>query len=113
MNTRTKTARTSSGRDGAVQLLQSILDLTKSMEQSADAEDFDGVTAMMGRRESLLDEYSAVRHQADPGPGANDLIRAIDRENSILMARLQQKRDLIAERLETLQKERAIAHYRQ
>ncbi|HTX99628.1 MAG TPA: hypothetical protein VMG09_06380 [Bacteroidota bacterium] len=104
--------RDDSDRNSVEELLQSILDLTKSMERSTESEDFDKVTQLMGHRESLLGEYSGLHRPGEQAPGSLQLIKAIDRENSVLLAQLQQKRDLIAERLANLRKEKAIAHYR-
>ncbi len=101
-----------SGRDPLEQLLHTILELTVLMERSAEAEDFDKVVQLMGRREELLGEFSGLNRDEVREAPTLDLIRAIHKENTVLMAQLQQKRDAIAGRLKDIRKERAIAHYR-
>lgn len=101
-----------SGQGSIEQLLHSILDLTVSMEQSAESEDFETVVRLMGRRETLLGEFSGLDKVQVQDAQALDLIKAIHRENTVLMAQLQQKRDAIAVRLQEMKKERAIAQYR-
>ncbi|MGA9120004.1 MAG: hypothetical protein WB699_11640 [Bacteroidota bacterium] len=92
-------------------LLQSILDLTLAMEKNTDAEDYQKITELMGHRDHLVEEVAKLRQAAGLQAGT-ELLKAIDRENTILMAQLQQKRDLITTRLQEVGKERAIAHYR-
>ena len=93
-------------------VLRSILDLTMAMERSIESEEFEQVASLMGRREYLMGEFSGLHHPGVQELPILDLLRAIERENSILMAQLQQKSELIAARLQDMRKERAIAHYR-
>jgi hypothetical protein len=100
------------GEHSVEKILRSILDLTLAMERSTDAEDYQKITELMSRRDLLVEEASKLRIALNSEQAGVDLVKAIDRENTILMAQLQQKRDLIAARLQGMDHERAIAHYR-
>ncbi len=94
-------------------VLRLILDLTLAMERNAETEKYDKVAVLMGHRDALLGEFGTQDGQAPRDPAQIELFKAIERENSILVAQLQQKRDSIADRLQDMNKARAIANYRQ
>ncbi len=94
-------------------VLRLILDLTVAMERNAETENYDKVAVLMGYRDALLGEFSTQDGPVPRDPAQLGLFKEIERENSILVAQLQQKRDSIADRLHDMNKARAIANYRQ
>jgi hypothetical protein len=99
--------------DGGVeQMLQRVLELTRTMTKAASEGDFDRTMALMKERENVLVQASSLSRRGVKGTeGA--LLNAVQEENTRLMSTLQEKRSSIGRQLDGVRRERAIAAYRQ
>jgi hypothetical protein len=84
--------------DGGVeQMLQRVLELTRTMTKAASEGDFDRTMALMKERENVLLQASSLSRRGVKGTeGA--LLNAVQEENSRLMCTLQEKRSSIGGR---------------